>query len=141
MKCRGKTQKKGQEDMSEEPCCGISGEHPYRDRRQCRTLKKLQVEVLTHLLLEGRGEGPHALKPVVGYVEKLEKEIRSRDEEIAVMRALLAERPAVPGRGHDEAQQPGLAAEPRNHEYGGQVAAGEELGERPGRFREQDPAA
>lgn len=127
--------------MSEERCCGISGEHPYRDPRQCRTLKKLQVEVLTHLLLEGPDEGPHAFEPVVQYVLKLEKEIRNRDEEIAVVRALLAERPALQGREPDEAQQPGLAAEPRNHECGGQVAAGEESGERPGRFREQDPAA
>jgi hypothetical protein len=134
-------QKKGQEDMSDQRCCGISAEHPYRDRRQCRTLKKLQVEVLTHLLLKGRDEGPHAFEPVLEYVLKLEKGIRNRDEEIAVVRALLAERPALQGRRHDEAQQPGLAAEPRNHDCGGQVAAGEELGERPGRFREQDPAA
>ena len=119
--------------MSEERCCGISGAHPYRDRRQCRTLKKLQVEVLTHLLLEGPGEGPHPFESVVQYVLKLEKEIRNRDEEITVVRALLAERP---GDDAADAKRRGLSVAEMNAEIEHASPYGKDEGEKvPGEKR------
>lgn len=85
----------GHEGMSEQPCCGMSNEHPYRDRRHCAAVGKLKLEVVAHGLREGIDQGGHLWEPVVEYIDQLEKQIRSRDAEVRSLRASLEERSAL----------------------------------------------